>query len=279
MAIFFSKNLKKLKHLQYNYEQLIAENLKLQLENAELLRSNKELSSFNYIASHDLQDPLRKIQIFISKIFYDKDLVLSEKNQDYFKRLQLSANRMQKLIDNLLSYSFVNDKDKIFERTSLNTTLDDILNDISNVYVTDENNATINYKSLPDVRGIPHQLKQLFTNLISNSIKYRAPNRVPIIDINSTIVDGKDIFEDKADKNKSYYKITVADNGMGFEQEYAEKIFMLFQRLHDKNTYSGTGIGLSICRKIVENHQGFITATSAPDKGTTFIIYLPILEE
>ena len=268
-----------MKEVQKNQEELIAENLKLRLENAELLRSNNELSSFNYIASHDLQDPLRKIQLLISKIFYDKDLVLSEKNQDYFRRMQISANRMQTLIDNLLSYSFVNDTDKIFKKTNLNTTLEDILNEISQVYNSEDKKATINYKSLPDVRGIPHQLKQLFTNLISNSIKYSSPNRVPIIDINSTIVDGKDICEDKADKNKSYYKITVADNGMGFEQEYAEKIFMLFQRLHDKSTFSGTGIGLSICRKIVENHQGFITATSVPNEGTTFIIYLPILEE
>lgn len=262
-----------MKDVKKDYEELVEENLKLKLANAELLRSNSELSSFNYIASHDLQEPLRKIQLFISKIFYDNDEDLSEKNEEYFKKMQAAANRMQILIENLMSYSIINGTEKMYETTNLNATIEDILNELSQN--NNEKKATINYKSLPELRGIPFQLKQLFTNLISNSIKYSAPNRVPIIDIESTIIDGKDICEKQADKNKTYYKITVADNGMGFEQEYAEKIFMLFQRLHDKNTFSGNGVGLSICRKIVENHNGFITATSVPDEGTTFIIYLP----
>lgn len=262
-----------MKDVNKDYQELVEENLKLKLANAELLRSNTELISFNHIASHDLQEPLRKIQLFISKIFYDKDLVLSENNEEYFRKMQTAANRMQILIDNLLTYSMVNGTDKGYEITNLNATIEDILNEI--LQGNNAKKATVNYKSLPELRGVPFQLKQLFTNLISNSIKYSSPNRVPIIDIEASTVEGKDICEKQADKDKTYYKITVADNGMGFEQEYAEKIFMLFQRLHDKNTFSGYGIGLSICRKIVENHEGFITATSVPDEGTTFIIYLP----
>lgn len=267
-----------MRDIKKDYEELVEENLNLKLANAELLRSNTELTSFNHIASHDLQEPLRKIQLFISKIFYDKDLVLSEKNEEYFKKMQTAANKMQILIDNLLTYSMVDSFDKSYETTNLNATIEDILNELLQGNNVNERKPTINYKSLPELRGITFQLKQLFTNLISNSIKYSSPNRVPIIDIESTIVNGKDVCEKQAEKNKTYYKITVADNGMGFEQEYAEKIFTLFQRLHDKNTFSGYGIGLSICRKIVENHKGFITATSIPDEGTTFTIYLPVLE-
>jgi len=250
----------------------------LEDKNTELERSNVELASFNHVASHDLQEPLRKIQLFISRIFNDQELNLSEKAEEYFKKIQLSANRMQILIDDLLSFSRLSNADKIFVETDLNKIIDSVLQEFEQTQTIEEKNAIINYENLPQVRGIPFQLKQLFTNLIANSLKYSAPDRSPIIDIQSTIVNAADITAIETDNHAKYYKISIADNGMGFEQEYAEKIFTLFQRLHDKQAYSGTGIGLAICKKTVENHHGYITATGIPNQGSVFNIYLPIYE-
>lgn len=242
-------------------------------KNTELLRSNIELASFNHVASHDLQEPLRIIQLYISRIFEDSKLLLSEKNADYFKRIQLSANRMQVLIDDLLEYSRLNNTDKIFEEINLNTVVEVILTEMTQII--EEKNAVIHYNNLPNLQGIPFQLEQLFTNLITNALKYSAPDRTPVINIESTIVKGSQVPHNKADNESKYYKISVLDNGMGFEQEYAEKIFTLFQRLHDKQSFSGTGIGLAICKKIAETHMGFINAKGDPGKGSAFIVYLP----
>jgi hypothetical protein len=248
----------------------------LEDKNSELLRSNIELASFNHVASHDLQEPLRKIQMFISRIYDDKELNLSERNKDYFNRIQSSASRMQVLIDDLLAYSRVNGTDKIFERVDMNDILETVLYEMIQAQIIDEKKVKIKYAKLPDIQGIPFQLKQLFTNLIENSLKYSDPSRPPVIDIRSVVVTGTDVPNARADINRKYNKISVTDNGMGFEQEYAEKIFSLFQRLHDKLTFSGTGIGLAICKKVVENHHGFITAKGVPGKGATFEIYLPV---
>ena len=251
-------------------------NKEIENKNAELIRSNIELASFNHVASHDLQEPLRKIQVFISRIFDDKELHLSERNMDYFKRMQSSANRMQILIDDLLAYSRVNGTDNTFEKTDLNLIIETVLNEFAQAQTIEEKNITINFSNLPEIGGIPFQLKQLFTNLIGNSLKYNDVNRPLIINIQATVVDGNEIPNANIDANKKYNKITVSDNGLGFEQEYAEKIFTLFQRLHDKQTFSGTGIGLAICKKVVENHHGFIVATGTPNEGATFDIYIPL---
>lgn len=248
----------------------------LEDKNSELLRSNIELASFNHVASHDLQEPLRKIQMFISRIYDDKELNLSERNKDYFNRIQSSASRMQVLIDDLLAYSRVNGTDKIFERVDMNDVLETVLYEMMQAQIIDEKKVKIKYGRLPDVQGIPFQLKQLFTNLIGNSLKYSDPSRPPVIDIRSVMVSGAEVPNAKADSKRKYNKISVSDNGMGFEQEYAEKIFSLFQRLHDKLTFSGTGIGLAICKKVVENHHGFIAANGVPGEGATFEIYLPV---
>lgn len=256
-------------------EQFLATQ-ELDNKNIELIRSNIELASFNHVASHDLQEPLRKIQLFISRIFDDKELNLSERNMDYFKRMQSSANRMQILIDDLLAYSRVNGTDNTFEKTDLNLIIETVLNEFAQAQTIEEKNAIINYDNLPEVNGIPFQLKQLFTNLIGNSLKYNDANRATIINIQSSIANGNDIPNTTIDANKKYHKITINDNGLGFEQEYAEKIFTLFQRLHDKQTFSGTGIGLAICKKVVQNHNGFIIATGTPNQGATFDIYLPV---
>ncbi len=262
--------------------ELIIANRELTFQNEEkekrtneLLTANKELSAFTYIASHDLQEPLRKTQLFLSRILEDKEQLLSEKNLDYFKRMEISSRRMQLLINDLLSYSRVNESDKELTNVYLNDVIDNVLEELTLIQTIEEKNATITCGSLPQINGIPFQLEQLFTNLISNSIKYSYPDRPPVIDIQYTVVKGTEMPETNANPGKSYYKITITDNGIGFEQENAEKIFMLFQRLHDKQKYAGTGIGLTICKKITENHHGFITATSIPDQGSTFTVYLP----
>lgn len=257
-------------------EQYLASK-EIEKKNGELIRSNIELASFNHVASHDLQEPLRKIQLFISKILDEENLNLSERNMDYFLRMQASASRMQILINDLLAYSRVNGTDNTFEITDLNVIIETVLSELSQAQTIEEKNVTVNYKDLPEVNGIPFQLKQLFTNLIGNSLKYSNGDRAPIINIQATIADGKDIPNANVDANKKYNKISVSDNGLGFEQEYAEQIFTLFQRLHDKQTFSGTGIGLAICKKVVENHHGFIIATGKPDEGAIFDIYIPVL--
>lgn len=247
----------------------------LENRNVELMRSNVELASFNHVASHDLQEPLRKIQLFISRIFDSNDLNLNEKNENYFKKIQASAKRMQLLITDLLAYSSINGTDKIFEETDLNEVIETVLYELELAQTIEEKNAVVNFSSLPIINGIPFQLKQLFTNLIGNALKYTESNVNPIINITAEIVDGEKVPSEYADKIKRYHKISIQDNGMGFDQEFAEKIFTLFQRLHDKKTFSGTGIGLAICKKVVQNHHGFIQAISKPNQGSTFIVYFP----
>ncbi len=271
-----SNDVNTLKNL--NNELLNTQN-SLEEKNTELVRSNIELASFNHVASHDLQEPLRKIQLFISRIYDEEEGELSEKNQDYLKKVQVSANRMQILIDDLLAYSRVNGTDNAFEKKDLSSIIETVLNEFEQAQTIKEKNAVIHYRNLPKIKCIPFQLKQLFTNLIGNSLKYSDPNRAPVINIRSAIVNGKDIPHTKiGDAEKKYHKITVSDNGIGFEQKYAENIFALFQRLHDKQMFPGTGVGLAICKKVVENHFGFIAATSIPDKGTTFYIFLPAFD-
>ncbi len=261
--------------INYDVTQQYLASKNLENRNTELLRSNIELASFNHVASHDLQEPLRKIQLFISRIFDDKTLNLSEKNQEYFNKIQASAKRMQLLINDLLAYSRVNGTNKIFEKADLNEIIKSVLYEIELAQTIEENNVVLSFSALPIVNGISFQLKQLFTNLIGNAIKYNESSRNPIIIITAEMVKGIDVPNELADEFKQYHKISVSDNGMGFEQEYAKKIFTLFQRLHDKQTFSGTGIGLAICKKVVENHNGFIQALSKPNEGATFIIYIP----
>ncbi|MGK4568679.1 sensor histidine kinase [Flavobacterium sp. 3HN19-14] len=240
----------------------------------DLERSNKELSAFNHVASHDLQEPLRKVQTLIS-IIKDKDHdTLSEKAKEYFTRIQVAANRMQKLIDDLLLFSRANKADKIFEKTDLNEILEHSKTELAEEI--DEKKATIQSLLLPTLNVIPFQIQQLFINLIGNSLKYCQNDVPPVITISSKIVSGKEMPKSwKVIPDKKFYKITLEDNGIGFEQQYAKTIFTLFQRLHDNNEYSGTGIGLAICKKIVENHKGFIVADGKPNQGCIFTIFLP----
>lgn len=245
-------------------------NISLEERNNELEKTNKELASFNHIASHDLQEPLRKIQTFLSR-FSENDLkALSETGRDYFDKIQTSAKQMRRLINDLLLFSRSTRTEKNFEETDLNELIEgvkqELLSDI------DDKNALISNDRLPKLNVIPFQIHQLFLNLLGNSLKYIRQGVSPVIKIGCEIVDASD---DTHISSKKYYRISVTDNGMGFEQKYAENIFVLFYRLHQKNEFPGSGIGLSICKKIAENHNGFMTAEGRPDEGATFSLFLP----
>lgn len=241
--------------------------------NRELKQSNEELAYFNQVASHDLQEPLRKVQTLISLILERELPALSESGKNYFSRIQSSVSRMRTLIDDLLLFSRTNKIDKIFEQTDLNQMLKNTLSVLSQAI--EEKNAIIQSDLLPELKVISFQIQQLFQNLISNSLKYSKPGVVPVIKIECEQINASDYPALNITRNKKYYKITVTDNGIGFEQQYAEKIFTIFKRLHTSADYPGTGIGLSICKKIVENHSGYIFAEGKPGVGAVFNIFLP----
>lgn len=233
----------------------------LESKNTELAQSNLELDSFSYIASHDLQEPLRKIQTFCQRIMETAPGELSESTQDYFQRILNAARRMQHMINSLLDYSRMNSVHLAQKDTDLNEILQDVI--ANQLEGLGDNQIDISTETLPVIKANPEQMKQLFTNLVSNAIKYRNLKSNPEIRILSK-------------KEKDHWQITVSDNGIGFEPQFAEKIFELFQRLHSRFEYEGTGIGLSICKKIVQNHRGSIKATGVPGKGSSFEIRLPL---
>lgn len=242
--------------------------------NLELERNNKELASFNYVASHDLQEPLRKIQTFISRLEDKEQEHLSNNGKLYIQRIKSSSARMRSLIDDLLQFSRTNKSEEAFEDSNINILLETAKHDLAEI-ISDKR-ARISSDKLPSMKVIPFQIKQLFLNLMSNSLKYSRENIAPVITITYSQTKVSDLPKVKYSKYTLYHTITIIDNGIGFDQDYAEKIFILFNRLHNKNEYSGTGIGLSICKKIVENHNGYITAEGNVDQGSTFIFYLPI---
>lgn len=245
----------------------------LEERNQELERNNKELSAFNYVASHDLQEPLRKIQTFLSRLEdkeYDK---LTDSGKLYIDRINNASSRMRLLIDDLLQFSRTNKTDKVFEITDINSLLEAAKHDLAELI--SEENAIIEADEFPEIKVIPFQIQQLFSNLISNSLKYKSQDRTPKINITYSKIKASEDQKLTKPKKAYYHKITFTDNGIGFDNAYAEKIFVLFNRLHNKDEFSGTGIGLSICKKIVENHEGYITANGQPQVGATFTVYLP----
>ena len=241
--------------------------------NIELEKMNKELQSFAYISSHDLQEPLRKIQIFSSQILESEAQNLSETGKDKFKRMQNSANRMQTLIEDLLTYSRTGTAEKSFEKFDLTKIVDDVKEEMQEELL--QKKAVIELTGECDVTVIPFQFRQLLYNLISNSLKFTKPNNSPHITIDCVKEKGVNFNNDKLAPDVHYWHIRFADNGIGFEEQYSQRIFEVFQRLHGKKEYQGTGIGLAIVKKIVENHAGIITAKGEVDKGATFDIYIP----
>ena len=248
-------------------------NIELQERNSKLEKSNKELASFNHVASHDLQEPLRKIQTFISRVSDADKAVLSDSAKDYITKIEVSAKRMRVLIDDLLLFSRTNTTKKEFLKSNLNELLENAMSELTEMI--DEKQAIITTAKLPKLEVIPYQIEQLFINLIGNSLKYNRQEITPEIVIQCDKIHATE-FPDLLDQNiKKYYKISFTDNGMGFDPQFKENIFVLFQRLHSKTDYPGTGIGLAICKKIVENHRGTITADSKPNEGSVFTVFLP----
>ena len=245
----------------------------LEQKNIDLQDMNKELQSFVYISSHDLQEPLRKIQTFSSRILETEYASLSETAKKHFSRMQKSAFRMQNLIQDLIAYSRTNVMETKFEILDLREIIEDVKETLSEEL--EQTNVTFNLKKICDVKVIPVQFKQIIHNLISNSIKFAKADQPLVIDIACEILEGQGIGLDSLSADKHYCHIRFSDNGIGFEPQYSEKIFEVFQRLHSKDEYSGTGIGLAIVKRIVENHEGVILAKSYLNEGAIFDIYIP----
>jgi signal transduction histidine kinase len=241
----------------------------------DLKRSNANLEDFAFAASHDLQEPLRKIHFFAHKIRTTYASVLGEEGMNMFNRMEIATHRMRDLINDLLDYSQTAKKPMEQEFVDLNDILTEVLSDLETVI--QEKKAQITCDKLPVIKGDGPQLRQMFQNLVSNALKYSDPQRAPFISIHTKNVTGRESgFTLPAENFGSHYHlIEVSDNGIGFDQPDAEKIFNVFQRLHGKNEYSGTGVGLAIVKKVVENHHGYIQAKGEPGEGARFSILLP----
>ncbi|TCN58645.1 PAS domain S-box protein [Flavobacterium circumlabens] len=263
------------KAFTHELEKQVAERTKeLEKNNIDLEKMNKELQSFAYISSHDLQEPLRKIQTFATQIIERESENLSEIGKDKFQRMQNAAQRMQTLINDLLSYSRTSTLERVFEKTDLSEIINEVKEDLREEL--EQKNATIDIIEGCELGVIPFQFRQLIYNLVSNSIKFSKPEIAPVIKIKCTIDKGKNFNYEALSDNKEYCHISISDNGIGFDQQYNTKIFEVFQRLHGRELYNGTGIGLAIVKKIAENHNGFITAQGKPNEGASFDIYIPV---
>ncbi len=245
----------------------------MEVKVTELNRSNQDLEQFAYIASHDLQEPLRKISSFGNRLFQKYHSVLDEDGRMYLERMSNAARRMQHLIDDLLEFSRIGRKQDSFQPTNLGFVARRLLSDLE--VRRQEKEALIEIEELPVIEAIPSQIHQLFLNLFNNALKFSRPGIPSRVSVSSHPLNPVEKRNRGLASWKNYVKICVTDNGIGFEQEHAEKIFAIFQRLHGRSEYEGSGIGLAICRKIVENHKGIISAEGRPGEGAAFTIILP----
>jgi PAS domain S-box-containing protein len=229
----------------------------------ELRRSNEELEKFAYVASHDLQEPLRKIQAFGDRLKTKQRHALGEEGQDHLDRILKAAGRMRTLINDLLAFSRVTTRGQPFARVDLNDVVAGVLSDLE--LRVGQTGAEIEVGQLPAVDADPTQMRQLFQNLIGNALKFHKPGEPPRVAVRGEVVPG----------DPTQVRLTVSDNGIGFDEKYLDRIFQVFQRLHGRDEYEGTGVGLAICRKIVERHRGEITARSRPGEGSAFVVTLP----
>ncbi len=258
----------------YDITKIKAYQEELQLKVEQLQHSNNELEQFAFVASHDLQEPLRKIKTFASFINERFNEPSASNVKMYLNKVIDSANRMSNLIQDLLHFSHLTKAGHTFQRTDLNYILRNILKDFE--LVIEEKKAIISFDRLPILDAIPLQMNQLFFNLINNALKFSKPEMQPVIKITSKKLPDSEVIRFKLDRNLKYYAINVRDNGIGFKQEYAEKVFVIFQRLNNQQEYSGSGIGLALCRKIVLNHNGTMYAESRENEGASFSIILPV---
>jgi PAS domain S-box-containing protein len=240
---------------------------------AELKRSNKDLEDFAYIASHDIQEPLRKITSFSERLKIKHGNDLDDEAKKYLERIMAATKNARLLIDGLMDFSRLTSDGQLFTKFNLNTMLQEIKTELE--LKIEETETNINSEELPVLEVVPVQIKQLFTNLFLNAIKFKKPDAAPIIEVKSKRISRKENEHYNLNPLHTYYKISIRDNGIGFEDEYTERIFEMFQRLHSKADYPGAGIGLALCKKIVENHGGVIFAFSELGKGSTFSVILP----
>lgn len=270
------------KKLEIEIEERLAVEKKINLLNKQLMDTiyqlkgiNKDLEQYAFVASHDLQEPLRKITIF-GNILRDKyGLVLDKEANDLLERMTKSSKRMHMLVKNLLEFSKTIAETENYIETDFNDIIHSVLSDLE--IAIEQKKAAVHLKGLPKIKAIPDQVRQLFQNLITNALKFSKPGVPPVITISSEKIKGMYIPNISYDQyEESFYRITIEDNGIGFDEKYAEHIFMIFKRLHTFDEFEGTGIGLSVCKKIVEKHNGFIYATGKPNEGATFTIILPV---
>ncbi|MBA3662707.1 MAG: response regulator [Bacteroidetes bacterium] len=257
--------------LESERQALLIKDEHLKQANSNLQKSNTNLSQFAFVASHDLQEPVRKISTFVQML--DQNLGDMEKSKTYLEKIKYSASRMAVLISDLLSFSELSKTEKVFEKVDLNKIVENIKNDFD--LIIEEKHASVQCSALPVINAIPGQMTQLFSNLLSNSLKYVEKDLKPVITISSSLLPIEEIEKNSAlSPNKVYYKIEFKDNGIGIDEKYVERIFVMFQRLHSKSEYSGTGIGLAICKKITQNHHGDIYIIPGT-QGAVFNVILP----
>jgi signal transduction histidine kinase len=265
------------RNLEHEIKERIASEEKVNKLNHELLENinnletaNKDLDRFAFMASHDLQEPLRKIRTFSDRLLSKYNETLDDDGKLYLARIQNSAARMQTLIHDILTFSKISIQNEYFVETDLNTVMSDALNALDDL--VHQKNAKILVENLPKLRVNPGLMQPLFFNLIGNSLKYSKTDIAPEIKIRSEIITLNSNGDNQQNK---YCRIYFEDNGIGFDQQFSEQIFGMFQRLHVHTEFEGTGIGLALCKKIVEQHKGFISAKSKPNEGATFIVSLP----
>lgn len=257
---------------------LAEENLKKYAQQLE--QSNRELEDFAYVASHDLQEPLRKIQAFGDRLTRKFSGILPDEGKDYVSRMHSAAGRMQTLINDLLTFSRVSSKTQPFRSVNINVIASEVISDLE--VRIEQTGATVEIGELPLIEADPVQMRQLFQNLIGNALKFHKPQEPPRIKVYSQMTNRAHLtdFSENTENvsNPKFCKIVFSDNGIGFDEKYLDKIFTVFQRLHGRENYEGSGIGLSVCRKIVERHGGEITAKSSPEIGSQFFVTLPIIQ-
>lgn len=259
---FLNENKKPYQYVSISYEITARKEAerKLKVYADKLEKSNRELENFASIAAHDLQEPLRKVLAFSDRLISRFSEQLPEDAKNYLERIGASSKRMQTLIDDLLTYSRVSTKGDFFAKVDLNKVLSDVLSDLE--IRIERTSAKIETKNLPIIDADEVQMRQLFQNLIGNALKFHKKDLLPLILVSA------------ADNIKNVV-ISIKDNGIGFEEKYLDRIFSIFQRLHGKSEYEGNGVGLAVCRRIIDRHQGSITAKSAPGQGAEFLVTLP----